>query len=64
MSFEGEYEDKKGRKNTVKIIEQGPAILIDNKNKGLTFSTEDRIFTLRHAGGKAFLYMPIRGLAK
>lgn len=65
LTFAGDYFSKKGQKNTVKIIESGPASLIESvKNKYYVFSTKDRIFRIEHSGGKKFLYIPIAGLIK
>lgn len=65
LTFSGDYFSKKGQKNTVKIIESGPASLIESvKNKYYVFSTNDRIFRLEHSDGKKFLYIPIAGLIK
>ena len=63
MTYEGEYETKKG-KNILKIIESGPAKLIDVAKDHFIFSTEHRVFKLKHLRGKKYLYCPLQGLVK
>ena len=64
MSFEGMYTSAKGVKNTIKLIEHGPANLVSLLPDGFIFSVESRIFRLRHIKGKKYLYIPIAGLVK
>ena len=64
MSFEGEFTSAQGQKNKIKIIESGPAVLVSIDKDGLVFSTEDRIFKLKHVKGKRYLYVPISGVIK
>ena len=62
MSYEGVYTSLKGIKNKLKILESGPAKLIDVSKDHFIFSTETRVFKLKHLRGKKYLYCPLQGL--
>ena len=62
MTYEGTYTSKKSHKNVLKIIESGPAKLIDMAKGHFIFKVKNRIFKIKHLRGKKYLFCPIEGL--
>jgi len=59
LTFEGTFQSKKGKTNTLATIESGEATLIDIDKTGMIFETEKRIFRLKHISGKKYAYVPV-----